>query len=226
VTADDHARGAAEPAPGMEWDSSPFVPPYRPRPAAHGTPDTDPPGDWASARALPRLVPGAELRWRRVVPGQERQLGRLREWLAGLLPPGPARDDVTCVMTELATNAIRHTASGRGGWFGVEVIWYGPTVRVAVADNGGPTEPALIEDPLAEHGRGLLLVRGLSLRTGVVGDHRGRLIWADIAWNSPRTARPGTLGDPFEASIHEDEAALAARCTGIPAWFGRTTLQW
>jgi hypothetical protein len=41
---------------------------------------------------------------------------------------------------------------------------------------------SIIKDPEAEHGRGLLLVRGLSVRTGVSTDHHGRLIWAYILW--------------------------------------------
>lgn len=37
--------------------------------------------------------------------------------LASVLPECPARDDVISVATELASNAILHTASGNRGWF-------------------------------------------------------------------------------------------------------------
>ncbi|HUY51161.1 MAG TPA: ATP-binding protein [Streptosporangiaceae bacterium] len=90
----------------------------------------------------------------------------MRRWLASLLPDCPARDDAAVVATELGSNAIRHTASGRGGWFTVEVTWHGPSLRVAVADGGTPDGPRMIDDPAGEHGRGLLMVHGLSLRTG------------------------------------------------------------
>jgi hypothetical protein len=106
----------------------------------------------------------------------------LRRWLAELLPPCAARDDVAAVATELASNAIRHTRSGCGGWFGLEVTWHPRAVRVAVADCGGPSEPRVLDDPAAEHGRGLLIVRGLSVRIGMTGDPQGRLVWADVAW--------------------------------------------
>lgn len=86
-----------------------------------------------------------------------------------MLPDCPARDDVTSVATELASNALRHTASGRD-WFAVEISRYQSVARVAVADQGGLAEPRVIDNPAAEHGRGLLLVRGLSIRTGVTGD--------------------------------------------------------
>lgn len=125
-----------------------------------------------------------ELRWRRAFPGEDRQLSVLRRWISSLLPECAARDDVICVATELSTNAVQHTASGRGGWFIAEITRYSQVVRVAVADCGAATEPQLMGDLLADHRRGLLLVRSLSVRTGVVGDARGRLVWAEIIWDS------------------------------------------
>lgn len=176
-----------------------------------------------AAAPPPELVPG--MRWRRVFPGEERQLRILRRWLASLLGESSARDDLATVATELASNTIRHTASGRGGWFAVEIAWHDPVMRVTVADSGASTEPQVIEDPTAEHGRGLLLVRGLSLRTGVCGDQRGRLVWADVRWDGAVPA-VAAAGDPYEAAIRDGEAALAHRFNGVPAWFGRSTLRW
>jgi serine/threonine-protein kinase RsbW len=173
----------------------------------------------------PALVPG--LRWRRVFPGEERQLGELRRWLESLLPVSPARDSVATVATEFGCNAIRHTASGRGGWFAVEVTCYAPVVRVTVADSGAQTGPRVVDDPAAERGRGLLVVRELALRTGVCGDERGRLMWADISWQGVSAATmPVASPDPYEAAIRDGEATLARSFAGIPAWFGRSTLKW
>jgi serine/threonine-protein kinase RsbW len=152
----------------------------------------------------------------RVFPGEEHQLRMVRQWLAGLLPDGPARRDVLCVATELGTNAIRHTASGRpGGSFAVEIVRNQATARVTVTDQGAPQGPRLIDDPDAEHGRGLLLVAGLSSRTGVAGDHRGRLVWAEIPWlGAPDGAadiRPVTPSQALGALFTE----LAARGRGV-----------
>jgi hypothetical protein len=166
------------------------------------------------------------LRWRRVFPGEERQLGVLRRWLAALLPDCPAQDDIASVATELGANAVRHTASGRGGTFAVEIAWHEAVVRVTVADGGAPTEPRLIDDQAAEHGRGLLLVHGLSLRTGATGGPEGRLVWAEIAWDAPDTAGQVSVQDPYEAVIRDGEAALARRFGHVPTWFGRSTLTW
>jgi len=149
--------------------------------------------------ALEASAPGP--RWRRVFPGEERQLGVLRRWLELLLPQCPARDDVACVATELGTNAVRHTASGRGSWFAVEITWHRQAVRVAVADGGAPGAPRVIDDPAADHGRGLLVVRGLSVRTGVCGDHRGRLVWADVPWGDAGAAAPASPQDEHETAI-------------------------
>ncbi|HEV2376185.1 MAG TPA: ATP-binding protein [Streptosporangiaceae bacterium] len=169
-------------------------------------------------------APSPGLRWRRVFPGEESQLAILRRWLAGLLPPCPARDDVTAVATELGSNAVKHTRSGQGACFAVEVTWHGATVRVTVADRGGASEPQVLDDPAAEHGRGLLLVRGLSRATGVTGDHRGRLVWADVSW-SQATGQP-LPQDPYEDVVRDGEAALALRFSHVPAWYGRATMQW
>jgi serine/threonine-protein kinase RsbW len=189
-------------------------------PATGGAPDQA-----RGVAGTPReLVPG--IRWRRVFPGEERQLGVIRRWLKSLLPESPSRDDLATVVTELGANAIRHTASGRSGWLIVEVTWHGSVVRVAVADGGGPTEPRVIEEPAADHGRGLMLVRGLSARMGVCGDHRGRLVWADVLWVGAASVVTATRDDPYEAAIREGEASLARRFAHVPVWFGRSTLEW
>ncbi len=189
-------------------------------PATSGAPE------WASGEtpAPPALVPGAC--WRREFPGEERQLSVLRRWLASLLPPGPARDDVVTVANELGCNAIRHTLSGQGGRFTVEVTWHGAVVRVAVADSGAATGPVEIDDPGSEHGRGLVIVRGLSVRRGACGDHRGRLVWADVRCDGTAAAAAAASPAGQEAAIRDGETALARRFAGVPAWFGRSTLAW
>ena len=123
-------------------------------------------------------------RWRRVFPGRDDQVREVRRWLTALLPGVPERDDAVVAAVELVTNAIRHTASGHCGLVAVEVTCCGPVLRIAVADDGAPGGPRLAaaRGGLAESGRGLHLVRALAASTGVCGDPRGRLVWADIAW--------------------------------------------
>jgi hypothetical protein len=82
---------------------------------------------------------------------------------------------------------------------------------VAVADSGGPSQPQVIDDPAREHGRGLLLVRGLSVRMGVCGDQRGRLSWADVAWEDVSTETATPVPDGYEAAIRDGQAGPLVR---------------
>lgn len=170
--------------------------------------------------------------WRRVFPGDERQLRELRRWLADLLPDAPERDDVVSVASELSANAIKHTASGHGGAFAVEVVWQRQpgTVWLAVADGGAPQEPREVDDPMGEHGRGLMLVHGLSARTGTAGDQHSRVVWAEIPWvaaqESPAAPAQGAGGAGARIDIDTALAGLTSRFAGIPIWYGQSTGQW
>jgi hypothetical protein len=140
-------------------------------------------------------VPGPRP-WLRVFPGEARQLGLMWRWLAALLPDDPARDDIASIATELAGNAVAHTASGQGGSFAVAITRHCHAIRVAVADAGAPGEPTLICDPEGQAGRGLLIVRGLATGSGFCGDEHGRLVWADIRPEHPCPAGPEQLPLP------------------------------
>jgi serine/threonine-protein kinase RsbW len=138
---------------------------------------------WPVSRHEPEAL-GAVRCWRRVFPGERAQMKALRRWIEGLLPTCPARDDLIEVASELAANAVCHTLSGDGGQFGVRITRGPRQVTVAVADGGGATQPRLVEDPLAEHGRGLRIVHALSARVTVTGGVRGRLVEAAVPWSA------------------------------------------
>jgi hypothetical protein len=159
----------------------------------------------------------------------------LRRWLTSLLPECEARDDVVTVAVELASNAVRHTASGRGGWFALEIAWNRFAVRVAVADGGAEAGPRLVDEPMSECGRGLQVVHALSSRTGVTGDQTGRLVWAEIPWTSRSTgtidgAAPsmctGMLPDGYDPAVRDGDDLRARRHAGAPTWFGRAAMHW
>jgi len=139
---------------------------------------------YPSARAI-RSLPARRVR---VFPGQPARLAEARVFVAAALAGCPARETLLTCVSELAANAIAHTASGAGGVFAVEVSRPADgRALVAVTDAGGPGEPLVREpDELAEGGRGLALVAALASSWGhhaVPGG--GRTVWAEVTWPVP-----------------------------------------
>jgi serine/threonine-protein kinase RsbW len=175
----------------------------------------------------PTSAPGRAVRWRRVFPGREDQVGHVRRFVAELLADYPERHDVALCATELATNAIRHTASGRGV-FAIELSWTGMTIRLAVADDGAPTGPVLRRhdpDALAEAGRGLGVVASLCERYGAEGDNHGRVVWAHFRSAVVPASQAHVPLSPLPAT-EADAALLARQYAGWHTWFGHWTGQW
>lgn len=122
--------------------------------------------------------------WQMTFPGLEDQPRRVREELAVVLRAHPHLDEIVLVASELCTNAVVHTRSGRqGGTFGVEVTAIGEeSLMIAVTDKGASTVPRLrAAKPTEIHFRGLQVVESLSLAYGDYGDAEGRTVWALFA---------------------------------------------
>ena len=111
----------------------------------------------------------AELKARRSFPGTPRNVGAARAWVETTLQRWEVDepDQLTLVVSELTTNAVTHTLSGRPGQqFTVRLSVFQDRVRVAVKDAGpkpGRTPTLRTPSPDAKHGRGLALVNMLSL---------------------------------------------------------------
>jgi serine/threonine-protein kinase RsbW len=138
-----------------------------------------------------RAIRGCPDRRLRVFPGQPSRVAEARAFVAAALAGCPARETLLTCVSELAANAIAHTASGAAGVFAVEVSRPADGCAVvAVTDAGGTGEPYLRDtDELAECGRGLALVAALASRWGhhpVPGG--GRTVWAEVTW--PVRVRP------------------------------------
>ena len=117
--------------------------------------------------------------WRRTFPGRADQAHEVRVFAAALMPEHPRLDEVLLAVGELAANALRHTRSGRGGSFTVDVFHSGGRTAVSVADEGGPAEPVVTEaGEWAESGRGLRTVSLLADSWGWHGDDAGRTVTA------------------------------------------------
>lgn len=143
-------------------------------------------------QAIVGLYPGRDrqvMRWVRVFPGVPEQVAAVRRFVGFLLHACPAKDDAVACASELAANAVIHTASGKGGFFSVEVVRRPGAVRVAVTDAGAPTAPAVRVahsdlDDLGESGLGLALVAVRASVWGYAGTGSGRTVWAEIRWHA------------------------------------------
>jgi serine/threonine-protein kinase RsbW len=122
------------------------------------------------ARARPR---------RRVFTGHPAQVACARQFVRRTLA-SLAADDAALLTSELAANAIQHTASC-GTTFEVVICHRPATARIAVIDAGAPTVPTPASPgSLDTSGRGLALVEALSRQWGYQGNRHGRAVWFEI----------------------------------------------
>ncbi|GAA1750299.1 ATP-binding protein [Streptomonospora arabica] len=150
-------------------------------------------------------------------PGRPENVADARNWLDDLLHrrtagdrpvPDDTRATAVLLLSELATNALRHTRSGDGGGYNVRLSLAVGALRVEVEDDGplGARVPRQrTASPDEESGRGLALVAAFADAWGPRCLGRGayfRLMWPDRA--APplprRRRRPGRTyeaGNPF-----------------------------
>jgi hypothetical protein len=152
-----------------------------PGPAAPGREPGPPPFPRVATRAPEGGLAGV---------GAARRFARatLEQWQAG-----ERADDITLVLSELLTNALRYAAPRTGGWpvrAGLLQARPGAAVLCAVAD--ASPAPPVPQPPghLSESGRGLRVVEELSDGWGYTAvPRRGKVVWATFGPGGP--AAPG-----------------------------------
>ena len=115
-----------------------------------------------------------------VLPAVTASVPAARHFVAEALPQTCWADEVTLLVSELASNAVRHARTP----FVVSLQCDGATVRVEVRD-GNPARPVLQRPPVdAVTGRGLLIVDALATRWGVEPTPDGKAVWFELACRS------------------------------------------
>ncbi|AKH83613.1 6-phosphofructokinase [Streptomyces sp. CNQ-509] len=106
-----------------------------------------------------------------------RSVGRAREFVAGVVGAGDRADDIRVCVSELATNALRHTPVGRR--FLVRVAVQPHVVQVEVHDPGDGEPHVCSPADTDDRGRGLLLVEALADDWGTSARNGpGKSVWA------------------------------------------------
>jgi anti-sigma regulatory factor (Ser/Thr protein kinase) len=119
----------------------------------------------------------------RIFDGSPEEVRNVRDFVRQTIQGCPAADDMILLASELAANAIRHTASGAGGTFSVCVHVQDGWVRVEVHDLGSETAPSVRRSGSpAESGAGLRVVDAIADRWGFHGGQRGRVVWFEMGW--------------------------------------------
>ncbi|WP_329084817.1 ATP-binding protein [Streptosporangium sp. NBC_01469] len=121
------------------------------------------------------------------LPAQIAAVPRARRYVRDLLDgvDHPHTDDALLLLTELVTNSVRHSDSGRtpGGRV-VAVAHHDGTLHIDVVDAGSVgrrPQVYLDTDPDSGGGRGLWLVQQLSTAWGWYETSAGRVVWFQLA---------------------------------------------
>jgi anti-sigma regulatory factor (Ser/Thr protein kinase) len=122
------------------------------------------------------------------LPGVQQSVGYARKFARDMLGADhPALDDLRTCISECATNAIAHTASGEGGGrFTVNIATGDRFVQGEVIDEGATATTPYIRgiegDDRAESGRGLLIVKLLAAEWDVETVGVQTKIWFRLSW--------------------------------------------
>jgi len=111
-------------------------------------------------------------------PGRPDQVKRVRHEITRYLAGHPATDDLVLIVSELAANAVLHSAS-KDDFFTVAVELHETYIHVECEDAGGPWHAGPRDDG-RPHGFDVVEAIAGSRNWGVDGDARGRVAWARL----------------------------------------------
>ncbi|MFC3999442.1 ATP-binding protein [Nocardiopsis sediminis] len=132
-------------------------------------------------------------------PGWADQIRKARVWTDEILSshegfeiPEDTIASAVLLVSEATTNAVRYTASGRGGVFTVTLKIDTRRIIIEVDDEGCPaggTLPFIRPlTPMAQHGRGMTLVDYIADSWGPLPKPRTGVVFT-LTWRSARSRR-------------------------------------
>ncbi|RBQ20824.1 ATP-binding protein [Spongiactinospora rosea] len=120
-------------------------------------------------------------------PGTQDQIANARRVVSALWErhqdlDGLILDDLLLLVSELVSNAIRHTRSGQGGRVTLVIVALDSWTHVEVIDDGSPHIPRVMEsDESTMGGRGLAIVDHIASRWGHYQDLPSRrAVWFEM----------------------------------------------
>jgi anti-sigma regulatory factor (Ser/Thr protein kinase) len=134
----------------------------------------------SDASAELAMMAGATVLDSLTVPGRPERVTEVRQFVLRVVgDAGPMAETAVLLASELASNAVLHSASGRpGGSATVLITEIGGGVRVEVADEGSDhCAPVVRGDVYASEGHGLFLVQSMADQWGYVRDEGGTTVW-------------------------------------------------
>lgn len=129
-----------------------------------------------------------------------------------------AVDEAELLVTELATNVVKHVGEGASATLILE--WRGERLRLEVHDRSSVSPSLRAADCEQECGRGLHLLTSLALDWGTVLTAAGKAVWCEIALGAERGCRRveraagaleayrGTRGGLILRARHLEESAI------------------
>jgi serine/threonine-protein kinase RsbW len=136
------------------------------------------------ARSL--LSPASPASWSHTFAATADQVRLARRGLAAFLNGSPLVPDAITCLSELVTNAIEHSESGKpGGTVTVRALLTDGRLHVAVRDQGGPWQQAHPTSTTGPGGRGLHIVAALADGWGKTAGDGSRTVWFTMTRHEP-----------------------------------------
>jgi anti-sigma regulatory factor (Ser/Thr protein kinase) len=125
----------------------------------------------------------------RAFTAEARSIGAARRYVRDALRHHPRAhvDAIELMLSELATNAVKHAHSD----FKVSIDDSGGEIRVEVRDTGRGQPVLRSPTPIEPSGRGLRIVEALSRAWGTVDSPHGKTVWFTLPSKATAAAETG-----------------------------------